>query len=333
VPIPAVARRAYRRLSRRTASDASFYGRGYFEGAGRRREISGYGGYTRASSNADVAAYLLWRFMPFTTSLDLGCAKGYVVDALLELGYDSYGCDVSEWAISESPPATRGRLSALNLEKRFPRSVRKRRYSLITAFEVLEHLHPDEAPGALARLRSICNGYLVATIPSLGANASGPGGFPDGKVQTNRLDHYRALGLDYDGPVPHDDLARDANGNPAEGHLCIASFRWWTQQFENAGFRRVPSRELAMHPVIGRFDLSAAWNLYVFRVDSFEPADPPMRSDEEIAELEQRWDLARRPLGPEARPYVEVSMGSEWVGAIEAEYEASQRRASRLGAK
>lgn len=64
---------------------AEYYGESYFAGRENREPgVSGYGTYRRSSSNADVAAYLLWRFLPFSKSLDVGCAKGFVVEALRE---------------------------------------------------------------------------------------------------------------------------------------------------------------------------------------------------------------------------------------------------------
>jgi len=36
------------------------------------------------------------------TILDFGCARGYLVKALRQLGYSSFGRDVSEWAITNS---------------------------------------------------------------------------------------------------------------------------------------------------------------------------------------------------------------------------------------
>lgn len=39
--------------------------------------------------------------------LDYGCARGYYVKALIGLGYEAYGYDVSEWAIENCDPAVR----------------------------------------------------------------------------------------------------------------------------------------------------------------------------------------------------------------------------------
>lgn len=321
-----------RRLaSRRGDAKQDFYGSRYFSGAADRNPgVSGYGNYTRETSNADVASYLLWRFLPFTRSLDVGCARGFLVEGLVELGYDAHGWDVSEWAIADGAESVRDRLSVVDLERRQRPGVRTR-YDLVTALEVLEHLRPEQVPKVLRRLRRVSDGYLVATIPSIGPNPHGPAGFVRGKVRPERLEHYEALGPGYDGPVPFDDLARDDDGNPVEGHLTVASFAWWTAQFERAGFVRQPEVERAMHPVIGRQDLSVAWNLYVFHVDERPPAPMVTRTEDELAELEHRWNLVYRPHSGHSRNITLWTVGEEGARAIDLEYQASVRR--RLDAR
>jgi SAM-dependent methyltransferase len=315
--------------SRRGASKQARYGAGYFTGAEERQAgVSGYGSYTRETSNADVVSYLLWRFLPFSRSLDVGCAKGFVVEGLVELGYDAYGWDVSRWAVADADPAVRPRLAVVDLERRQRRWGRRgrTRYDLVTALEVLEHLDPARVPTVLRRLRRRCDGYVVATIPSLGTNVNGPDGFPAGKVRPERQEHYEALGDGYDGPVPFDDLARDDAGEPVEGHLTIASYSWWTAQFERAGFVRQGDVERAVHPVIGRMGLADRWCFYVFHVDDRDPAPLVHRPERELAELERRWHLTERDPGTASRAITRATVGEAAAEAIERELAESLRR-------
>lgn len=276
------------------------YGGTYF-GEGRnpldRMGLSGYERYDRQTSNADVAAYLVWRFFDVQRTLDVGCALGYVVEALRELGIDAEGTDISQWAVDRAAPGARGHVFWGNLLHRLP--VADGQYDLVTALETLEHLPPDIVPAALAELRRVTSGYLVATIPSFGPNEHGPGGWFDVKVRPERLDHYRSLGLEYDGPVPFDDLYRDARGEPIEGHLTIASFRWWTRQFEAAGFVRCGRTERLVHPHLARFGLTKYWNLYVLRTP--EAMEPPgdVRAPEDVVRVERLWGLDSRIADPD----------------------------------
>ena len=43
--------------------------------------------------------------------LDFGCARGYTVRALREIGIDAYGVDLSQWAIENCDPAVNGLVS------------------------------------------------------------------------------------------------------------------------------------------------------------------------------------------------------------------------------
>lgn len=261
-----------------------------------RMGLSGYERYDRQTSNADVAAYTVWRFFDIRSALDVGCAMGYVVEALRELGLDAEGTDISQWATDHAAPGAQGHLFWGNLLHRLP--VPDGRYEVVTALETLEHLPPEDVPEALRELRRVTGAYLVATIPSFGPNEHGPGGWFDKKVRPERLDHYRSLGPEYDGPVPYDDLYRDASGEPIEGHLTIASFRWWTRQFEAAEFVRCGTTERRVHPHLARFGLTKFWNLYVLRLPGAQEPVDDVRSPAEIADVERRFGLEARTTDP-----------------------------------
>lgn len=246
----------------------SLYGGAYFgvgrDPSGDRQGRSGYATYDRVSSNADIAAFLLWRNFRVQRTLDVGCAKGYLVEALRELGVDANGCDVSPFAVEHAAPGALGYVRLGDLSRGLPYADGE--FDLVSALEILEHLPPERVAGAVGELRRVCRGVVYATIPSFGRNASGPDGHFEGKVRPERLDHYRALGPGYTGPVPAEDLAVDAEGRPVEGHLTIASYDWWTARFADAGFDRWADVERRLYADIAPAGLGAFWNLYVFAV-------------------------------------------------------------------
>ena len=47
------------------------------------------------------------------TICDFGCAKGYLVYALRLLGYESYGVDISKYAISKAPKEVNGHVTCI----------------------------------------------------------------------------------------------------------------------------------------------------------------------------------------------------------------------------
>jgi SAM-dependent methyltransferase len=264
------------------------YGGAYFgegrDGSGDRGGRSGYARYDRVASNADIAGWLVWRNFRVCTVLDVGCATGYLVEVLRERGLDAEGCDFSQFAVDHATPGAAGHVRVADLFGRLPWE--DGAFELVTALEILEHLPPGRVGGALAELARVCGGHLFATIPSFGANRSGADGHFEGKVRPERVDHYRGLGPAYRGPVPGADLALDADGRPVEGHLTIASFEWWTEQFADAGFLRCTDVEQRLYADIEPAGLAPFWNLYVFRLAHADPSVVEAREpDRTLAEL------------------------------------------------
>jgi len=281
----------------REAGVADTYGASYFgegrDASGDRAGRSGYARYDRVASNADIAGWLLWRNFRVADALDVGCATGYLVEVLRERGIDAQGCDLSPFAVDHAAPGAVGHVRVANLFAGLPWA--DRCFGLVTALEILEHLPPDRVPEAVAELHRVCGGYLYATIPSFGANRSGPDGHFDGKVRPERLAHYDKQGPGYTGPIPPEDLAVDAEGHPVEGHLTIASFEWWTAQFERAGFTRCTGVERRLCADLEPTGLAPFWNLYVFAVDGPPAhATDPHRPDLSLADLGLRHPLLER---------------------------------------
>src|SRR4029077_6317254 len=138
-------------------------------------------------------------------------------------------------------------------------------FDMVTALETLEHLPPTAVPAAIAELARVARRWVVCTIPSFGPNPNGPGGWYQVKVRDDRVAYYESLGLACDGPVPYDDMYRDKEGTPIEGHLTVASFSWWAARFAEAGLVRCDATERGLHPELARMGLTKYWNLYVFR--------------------------------------------------------------------
>jgi SAM-dependent methyltransferase len=292
--------------------DARYYGDG--RDPRDRAGLSGYERYDRDTSNADVAAYLLWRHFDVARTLDVGCATGFVVEALRELAIDAEGVDVSRWAVQHPALGARGHIGYGDLLDRLP--FPDDSFDLVSAFETLEHLPPGSVPRALAELHRVTRGYVVATIPSFGRNPHGPGGWYQQKVREELLPRYWAMGDDYDGPVPYEDIERDATGAPLEGHLTLASFRWWTDRFADAGFVRLGDVERAIHPHLARFGLTKYWNLYVFALPSVVAPDGPVRDDTALAERERLWRLDQRRADAEDLERVTEALTSPGGGPL-----------------
>lgn len=275
------------------AGAAGFYGAGYFSGAGNPEEgkRSGYASYTRASSNADALAWVLAHHFELRSTLDVGCARGFLVEALRELGCEASGCDFSEYAINTAARGARGALRWADLSRGLPYDAFA--FELVTCFETLEHLPAEAAVRAVAELGRVSSRYVVATMPSFGPRAPLPSGWFGGKVRPERQPGLEALGAAFDGPVEAAALAVDSQGLPLEGHLTIASFRWWRRAFEACGLVHCPEVEVSIYGALTRFNLQGFLDFYVFRHPS---APEPVAAPEKQARAREvlRPQVARR---------------------------------------
>jgi SAM-dependent methyltransferase len=300
---------AERELGR--ALDDDVYGGSYF-GEGRdpsdRAYLSGYERYDRDTSNADVAAYLAWRTFPAGTSLDVGCATGFVVEALRELGIDAQGVDISRYAVEHAAAGARGHIRQGDLRRGLP--FPDGHFDLVTALETLEHLPPTHVPAVVAEIARVASRWVLCTIPSFGPNRNGPGGWYQVKVADDRVAYYESLGPNFEGPIPFGDLYRDVEGQPIEGHLTVASFSWWTARFAEAGLVRCDATERRLHPELARLGLTKYWNLYVFRHSSTPEPSADVRGDAEILEVLRRFGLEGRVAAPDDAEAVARVLGA-----------------------
>ena len=76
------------------------FDREFFDGS---RDV-GYGGYTQDGRWSAVALRMLLHYglAAGARVLDIGCAKGFLVQAFRDLGVEAYGIDISAYAISQS---------------------------------------------------------------------------------------------------------------------------------------------------------------------------------------------------------------------------------------
>ena len=78
------------------------------------------------------------------TVLDVGCARGLLVQALAAKGVDATGIDISEYAIDSAHDDVRHRLRVTSAKDPVGE-----RYDLVSCIEVLEHMGPVDAQQAM----------------------------------------------------------------------------------------------------------------------------------------------------------------------------------------
>lgn len=124
------------------------------------RSHDGLGAKPRAGSFTQIATRLLATFADTRRVLDVGCAKGLLVQAFTEAGVDATGIDVSRAAISDADESVRARLSVGSATEPVGGP-----YDLITCLEVLEHLDSADAEAALDQLCAATDVIVFSSTP------------------------------------------------------------------------------------------------------------------------------------------------------------------------
>ena len=234
-----------------------FYDRNYFDKGG--AAGSGYARYgSREPGIREAARVITDQFRPQCV-LEVGCAKGYVVDILQRHGINAWGIDLSRYAIEAAPSRVKNRLAVADI-LHIPYA--ENSFDLVACLETLEHLPVERAADAVAELYRLTSDKLWVSIPSMGVNDFGPpDGWPQGKIREGALSRY-LRNHSFPDPAPLGDLMLDADGYPIHGHLLAASYRWWTEVFTRQGFVRRGDieRQIARaEPLVS----NGVWNTYV----------------------------------------------------------------------
>lgn len=98
-------------------------------------------------------------FQPKTT-LDVGCAAGYLVEGLRDKGVNAYGIDVSDYALS----TVREDIKPF-CHKQSATEPIKGKYDLITCIEVLEHLESDAIREAIKNMCQATEIIIFSSTP------------------------------------------------------------------------------------------------------------------------------------------------------------------------
>jgi 2-polyprenyl-3-methyl-5-hydroxy-6-metoxy-1,4-benzoquinol methylase len=136
-----------------------FYNADYFE-RGKKLGISNYLHYRWLPQRSLQEAKNIYNLTGINRNariFDFGCAKGFLVKAFLQMGFDAYGCDISEYAIEQADPQSRERCKQNNFMQIVPF---ENTFDLIVAIHVLEHMRPTYLPEIFNHLKKKSNRFF-----------------------------------------------------------------------------------------------------------------------------------------------------------------------------
>ncbi len=142
-------------------------GKLYFDGP---RSL-GYGGYKSVKDYwKSIANELIDKFNFSTndTILDIGCAKGYMVQELTKRGYPkTYGIDISEYAINSSPSSISEKLINASVVKiPFPTNF----FDFSLCIDVLQEIPKELIPASIREISRVSKNSLVV-VPAIKDNS------------------------------------------------------------------------------------------------------------------------------------------------------------------
>jgi SAM-dependent methyltransferase len=166
--------------------------------------------------------------------LEIGCSNGQVIKALLDSGKDANGIEVSHLSMALASSVVRpriyfGDILTLKLGKKF---------DIIAAFDVFEHLNPMKLSRYLKKCRELLNpnGILYVNSPMFGND----------RIFGEVFGFYiEAWYNSCDGLFRYFEV--DERGWPRSGHLIWARPDWWEAQFTRHGMVRDEHAEAMLH--------------------------------------------------------------------------------------
>ena len=191
------------------SKNSAFYGEGYYlrgEGSNYGRKdaagnlvFSPYDEQSYLPRNRELAKFIAATYKP-RNALVLGCARGYLVQALQELGVETFGIDISEWAIANAPNKIRGNLVVGDICDLSRWETEK--FDLVLGFDVFEHITIPDLYTALNEASRVCKDVMFIDVP-----------------------------------IEKDDLHPDQSSGTDKSHVSVYSEGFWTKQFTERNFR------------------------------------------------------------------------------------------------
>lgn len=150
----------------------SEYDESYFDGKNvATPHPEGYYDYSKNDHRLAEVNRFLAQFNPAVLAnkkvLEIGCAKGFLVEAMRNAGIDAYGIDVSQYAIDNAPTAVQPYVSvgnATNLS-----AYKNKEFDYVVTVRTLEVLDPTVLDGVISEITRISKSQVhIVDEPTYG---------------------------------------------------------------------------------------------------------------------------------------------------------------------
>lgn len=142
--------------------DKNFYDKEYFTS----NTKSGYGGLYEQIEGGEkqdrIANFIKANFGG--PVLDVGCAFGHLVSALMRAGMDARGIDISEYSVGCPTKGAEGRISVSDVSKGLP--VSDRQFNTVVAYQTLEHMILEQIPAVVREMCRVSNQSICIEVPT-----------------------------------------------------------------------------------------------------------------------------------------------------------------------
>ena len=150
--------------SRRERSTSGFYDENYWDVYWRKRfNVEPREDHETVKTEVEKKINFIENYMGKVESmLDCGCSFGFFVTGMRDRECDAWGIDISQPALDLAPERTKPFLKRMNVTKiEFPDD----RFTLVTAFDILEHLYIEEIEKALPEINRVAAQFILIRLP------------------------------------------------------------------------------------------------------------------------------------------------------------------------
>lgn len=210
------------------------YDEGYFTGKKTYKDAAGnehtYHGPSLTWGHFDKIAGVLAGLLPKGTLLDVGSSAGDLAARLMKRGFDSYGIEISEYAVENCVPEMRGRVALADITycpwtllgyqtqpDGFPLTFPEK-FNILISTDLLEHIYAEDLDKTFDWMLSKANMFFfcVATTQPPASSLREP----------NKYEFVAKKGE----PIPP-----EWEATAVSGHVNVRSSRWWIKYFQSKG--------------------------------------------------------------------------------------------------